>query len=135
MLECLILGDSIAVGTYQARPECVPYTKSGITSPAWNKRFASAELAAQTVIVSLSTNDWDKADTYKHLLDIRNRITGKRVFWIEPNRESKFEAVQHVRRVAEQFGDTVIVNTRWQPDKIHPTGAGYREIANQTKGN
>ena len=31
MLECLIIGDSIAVGTAMARPECVSYSKGG-----WN---------------------------------------------------------------------------------------------------
>lgn len=133
MLECLIIGDSIAVGTHQFRPECVAYTKSGITSLGWNKQFGNRDLSAETVIISLSTNDWEKADTYGMLMNIRTKIKGKRVFWVEPNRESKFEAVQHVRRVAEQFGDQVIVTTRWQPDKIHPSWAGYKSIAEKTK--
>ena len=134
MLECLIIGDSIAVGTHQARPECVAHAKSGITSLGWNKRYGNQDLSAETVIISLSTNDWEKADTYGMLMNIRTKIKSKRVFWVEPNRESKFEAVQHVRRVAEQFGDQVIVTTRWQPDKIHPSGAGYRAIAETSKG-
>jgi lysophospholipase L1-like esterase len=133
MLECLILGDSIAVGTHQARPECVAYAKGGITSHGWNKRYGNQDLSAETVIISLSTNDWEKADTYGMLMNIRTKIKGKRVFWVEPNRENKFEAVQHVRRVAEQFGDQVIVTTRWQADKIHPSWAGYKSIAEKTK--
>ena len=133
MLDCLIIGDSIAVGTHQFRPECAVYAKSGITSLGWNKRYGTQDLSAESVIISLSTNDWEKADTYSMLMNIRTKITSKRVFWIEPNRESKFDAVQHVRRVAKQFGDTVIVNTRWQPDKIHPSGAGYKSIAEKTK--
>lgn len=134
MLECLIIGDSIAVGTHQFRPECVAYAKGGITSLGWNKQYGNKNLDAESVIISLSTNDWEKADTYGMLMNIRTKIKGKRVFWIEPNRESKFEAVQHVRRVAEQFGDTVIVTTRWQLDKIHPSSAGYRAIAETSKG-
>lgn len=134
MLECLIIGDSIAVGTHQFRPECVAYAKGGITSLGWNKQYGNRDLSAETVIISLSTNDWEKADTYGMLMNIRTKITGKRVFWIEPNRESKFEAVQHVRRVAEQFGDQVIVTTRWQADKIHPSWAGYKAIAENSKG-
>ncbi len=39
MIECLILGDSIAVGTAQARPECVAYVKSGINSYGTQKQF------------------------------------------------------------------------------------------------
>lgn len=133
MLDCLIIGDSIAVGTHKFRPECVAYTKVGITSHSWNKKFGDQNLSAESVIVSLSTNDWEQADTYGMLMKIRTKIKGKRVFWIEPNRESKFEAVQHVRRVAEQFGDTIIVTTRWQKDKIHPDLDGYKNIAKQTK--
>lgn len=133
MLDCLIIGDSIAVGTHQFRPECVAYAKGGITSHGWNKKFGDNDLTAESVIISLSTNDWEKADTYATLMNIRTKIKGKRVFWVEPNRESKFEAVQHVRRVAEQFGDTIIVTTRWQQDKIHPSWAGYKNIAEKTK--
>lgn len=133
MIDCMIIGDSIAVGTHQFRPECVAYAKGGITSLGWNKQYGNRELKAESVIISLSTNDWEKADTYGMLMNIRTKITGKRVFWIEPNRESKFGAVQHVRRVAEQFGDTVIVTTRWQADKIHPSWAGYKLIAEKTK--
>ena len=134
MIDCLIIGDSIAVGTKMFRPECADYAQGGITSHGWNKKFGNKDLTAKTVIISLSTNDWAKADTYGMLMNIRTKIKGDAtVFWIEPNRESKFEAVQHVRRVAEQFGDTVLVNTRWQPDKIHPSWAGYKSLAEATK--
>jgi hypothetical protein len=133
MIDCLIIGDSIAVGTKMFRPDCVAYAQSGITSHGWNKKFGNNDLTAQSVIISLSTNDWEKADTYGMLMKIRTKIKGKRVFWVEPNRESKFEAVQHVRRVAEQFGDTVIVTTRWQKDKIHPSHAGYKNIGELAK--
>ena len=134
MLDCLIIGDSIAVGTHQFRPECAIMVKSGITSHGWNKKFGNNDLTANSVIISLSTNDWEKADTYGTLMNIRTKIKGgTKVFWIEPNRESKFEAVQHVRRVAEQFGDTVITTTRWQADKIHPSWAGYKSIAERAK--
>jgi hypothetical protein len=42
-------------------------------------------------------------------------------------------AVEHVRRVAKEFGDTVLPTTRWQPDKIHPSWAGYKSLAERTK--
>ena len=133
MLDCLIIGDSIAVGTHQFRPECVAYAKSGITSHGWNKKFGNNDLTAESVIISLSTNDWEKADTYGMLVNIRTKIKGKRVFWVEPNREEKFEAVQHVRRVADQFGDAVIVTTSWEKDHIHPNRTGYKNIAKKTR--
>jgi hypothetical protein len=134
MLECLIIGDSIAVGTHMFRKECVAYAQGGITSHGWNKKFGNNELIAETVIISLSTNDWEKADTYGMLMNIRTKVKGNaRVFWIEPNTVSKPMAVEHVRRVAKEFGDTVLPTTRWQPDKIHPSWAGYKSLAERTK--
>jgi len=134
MIECLIIGDSIAVGTKMFRPDCVSYAQGGITSHGWNKKFGDNDLSAESVIISLSTNDWHKADTYGMLMNIRTKIkAGSKVFWIQPNVESKPDAVKHVQRVAQYFGDVVLPTTRWQPDKIHPSWAGYKEIAEKTK--
>ena len=38
MIECLIVGDSIAVGVSQVRHECMSIAKSGINSSDWNKQ-------------------------------------------------------------------------------------------------
>ena len=133
MLECLIIGDSIAVGTKMFRPECVDYAKGGITSHGWNKQYKNKDLTAESVIISLSTNDWEKADTYSVLMDIRTRVKSNRVFWILPNEESKPQAVANVKKVAAHFNDTLIPTTRWQADKIHPSWAGYKNIAEKTK--
>jgi hypothetical protein len=133
MLECLIIGDSIAVGTKMFRPECVDYAKGGITSHGWDKKFGQNDLTAKTVIISLSTNDWEKANTEDKLRIIRLKVKASRVFWIEPNPESKPQAVKHVHVIAEEFGDTVLPTTRWQPDKIHPSWAGYKSLAERTK--
>lgn len=134
MLECLIIGDSIAVGTHMFRKECVAYAQGGITSHGWNKKFGNNDLTAKTVIISLSTNDWEKADTYGTLINIRTKVKGDaKVFWIEPNIESKPKAVEYVRRVAKEFGDDVLPTTRWQADKIHPSWAGYKSLAERTK--
>jgi len=134
MIDCLIIGDSIAVGTKMFRPECVDYAKGGITSIGWNKQYGNNDLTANTVIISLGTNDWVKADTYGMLMNIRTKIKGSpRVFWILPNEESKPLIVHQVREVAAQFHDTVLPTTRWQKDKIHPSWAGYKELAEKTK--
>jgi len=133
MIECLIIGDSIAVGTKMFRTECADYAKGGITSHGWDKRFGNNTLEANSVIISLGTNDWERANTEEKLRTIRNKVKAARVFWIEPNLESRPQAVTHVRTVAKEFGDTVIPTTRWQADKIHPSWAGYKEIAEKTK--
>jgi lysophospholipase L1-like esterase len=134
MIDCLIIGDSIAVGTAQFRPECVAYAQGGITSMGWTKKYSQNDLTANTVIISLGTNDWVKADTYAMLMNIRTKIKGNaRVFWILPNEESKPLIVHQVKEVAAQFNDTVLPTTRWQKDKIHPSWAGYKDIAERTR--
>lgn len=133
MLECLIIGDSIAVGTHMFRPECVAYAKGGITSHGWNKKYANESLKAGTTIISLSTNDWEKASTYATLLDIRKRVTAGKVYWIVPNKDSKPKAAAIVKQIANEFGDNLVYTTRWQADKIHPSWAGYKHIADTTK--
>ena len=133
MIDCLIIGDSIAVGTHMFRPECAAYAQSGITSHGWDKKFGDNQLEANSVIISLSTNDWERANTEEKLRVIRNKVKANRVFWIEPNSESKPRAVDHVRTIAQEFNDVVIPTTRWQVDKIHPSWAGYKQIAEKTK--
>lgn len=133
MLDCLIMGDSIAVGTKMFMPQCVDHAKGGITSHGWLKRYGSNDLSARTVIISLSTNDWERADTESKLRQIRTKVKADKVFWIEPNKESKPDAVTHVNVIAKEFDDTVISTTRWQKDKIHPSWAGYKELVNKVK--
>jgi len=127
------MGDSIAVGAHQFRPECASYSKSGVTSQGWDRLFGNRDLAARTVIISLGTNDWNNADTYGKLREIREKITGRRVFWIAPNEVTKPRAYKDVNLIAGLFGDTVIVTERYQKDRIHPSWAGYRELVEQTR--
>lgn len=131
MLECLILGDSIAVGTAQARPECVSYSKSGINSRDWNKKNSGNSLAARTVIISLGSNDTKNIRTMWELQQLRDRVQADHVFWILPAIKPD---IQHmVKIVANSYGDTVLPITSLQKDGVHPDGKGYRALANSTK--
>jgi hypothetical protein len=38
-----------------------------------------------------------------------------------------------VHVIAKEFNDSVIQTTRWQKDKIHPSWAGYKNIAEKSK--
>ena len=133
MIDCLILGDSIAVGAHMFRPECVSYSKGGITSHGWDKLYGKNNLSAETVIISLGTNDYEGANTYGKLKEIREKIKGKRVFWIAPHEKSKPKAYYDVNVIAGMYGDTVIWTERYQKDKIHPSWAGYKELMEKTK--
>jgi lysophospholipase L1-like esterase len=139
MLECLILGDSIAVGTHQFRPECASYSKGGWNTKQWNRDYLNNDLTAKTVIISLGSNDHKYIETEDELIKLRNKVKGQRVFWILPagNHPKSNVSIQYiqtlVRHIAKQYGDTVLPITRLQADGIHPSWAGYKELANQTK--
>ncbi len=139
MIDCLILGDSIAVGTHQFRPECVAYAKGGWNTWQWNRDYLKNDLTANTVIISLGSNDHKGVKTYDELQKLRSKVKGSRVFWILPAGNLKaggvaIETIQHlVKEVAAQYGDTVLPITRLQPDGIHPSGAGYKQLAEKTK--
>jgi lysophospholipase L1-like esterase len=132
MLECLILGDSIAVGTHQARPECVAYAKSGWNTHQWNRDYLKNDLSAKTVIISLGSNDHKGVRTRAELQRIREKVgVAARVFWILPAINPEVQAI--VRGMAEEYGDTVLPITRLQKDGVHPSWAGYKQLAERTK--
>lgn len=131
MLECLILGDSIAQGVSTYRPECPAYVQQGINSKNFNVKYDNKEFDAGTVIVSLGTNDSPKIDTFMELYNLRFRIKASRVYWILPANDP--ELYSNVLQVARTFGDQVVKIQNLSPDKVHPTPAGYKNIADQTK--
>jgi lysophospholipase L1-like esterase len=131
MIDCLIVGDSIAVGTHQYRPECVAYAKGGINSWQWNKQNPNKNLNAKTVIISLGSNDHAGVRTLWELQQLRGRVDADRVFWILP--AIKPDVQEMVRIVAKDHGDTVLPILNLQADKIHPSWAGYKKLAEQTQ--
>jgi lysophospholipase L1-like esterase len=137
MLDCLIIGDSIAVGTAMARPECVSYSKGGWNSWQWNKDYLSKASAqpAQTVIISLGANDHAGVKTERELRKMREAIKASRVFWISPGKERKPVPQDAIERIAKEYGDIVLPRPQghMSADGIHPTGRGYKLLGEQTK--
>jgi lysophospholipase L1-like esterase len=131
MIDCLILGDSIAVGIQQFRPRCIAYAKNGINSSQWNKQNANKKLNANTVIISLGSNDHAGVRTLWELQKLRNRVDADRVFWILP--ANKPDVQQMVQLVAKDYGDIVLPIEKLAKDKIHPSWSGYRKLAEETK--
>jgi lysophospholipase L1-like esterase len=140
MFDCLIVGDSIAVGTHQFKPECVSYSKGGINSHQWiNQNVGKLPLNAKTVIISLGSNDHKWVNTESELRALREMTKADRVYWILPagNHPKSNVSIQYiqltVKEIAKQYGDVVIPITRLQADGIHPSWAGYKDIAEKTK--
>ena len=137
MLDCLIMGDSLAVGVGQIRKECITYAKSGINSYDYVNRHVlhtnGADKQAKTVIISLGSNDTKNIKTFEELDTLRQLVKADRVYWIVPAiKEDKRQAVW---AVANKYHDHVIEarNHNLSPDGVHPTHKGYVSIANQTK--
>ena len=137
MIDCMILGDSIAVGTATARPECVSYSRGGWNSWQWNKDYLSVATTKpyETIIISLGANDHRGVKTELEIRRMREAIKGKRVFWIDPGKDRKPVPHDAIMRIAAEYGDTVLPRPKehMSADGIHPTGKGYKEIAKATK--
>jgi lysophospholipase L1-like esterase len=131
MLECLILGDSIAQGISTVRKECTAIVKSGINSYNWNNRNIVKDLSANTVIISLGTNDPDTINSFKELLSLRQQIYAKKVMWVMPPIKPAVQDI--VRIIANSFGDTILTIPELSKDKVHPTYYGYKQLAEMTK--
>ena len=132
MLECLILGDSIAVGTHQFRQECALVGKGGINTWQWNRMYPRQDLTARNVIISLGTNDHTGVNTFRELMTMRQRVDADNVFWIMPPCNDKFckpSVNEIVELIARNFNDTVIGTKKLQADAIHPSWSGYKELA------
>jgi lysophospholipase L1-like esterase len=140
MLECLIIGDSIAVGTHQFKPECVAYAKGGINSWQWlNQNVGKTPLLAKTVIISLGSNDHKYVNTESELRTIRQLTKADRVYWVLPagNHPKSNVSIQYIqltiKEIAREYGDIVLPISNLQKDGIHPSWAGYKDIAQKTK--
>jgi len=72
--------------------------------------------------------------SFTYLLLLRQNITASRVTWILP--ATKYaDARDGVREVADVFGDSIleIPDKVLEKDHTHPTAAGYKSLAEQTK--
>jgi hypothetical protein len=103
MIDCMILGDSIAVGIGQARPECVAYVKQGIDSYTWNNRNIYKNLSAGTVIISLGSNDGPQVNTFQEILALRQFVSAAKVFWILPANKPAVQDI--IKIVARNYKD------------------------------
>ena len=137
MVDCMIIGDSIAVGVSQIRKECVSIVKSGINSKVWNDKHLNKLIgaSARTLIISLGANDYKGIKTEENIRLLRNLADADKVFWLLPSQKLKPSQVEAVKKVAIEFGDTVISRpeTDISKDGVHPTYTGYKKLSEQTK--
>lgn len=132
MLDCVILGDSIAVGLGQARPDCRVAAVSGITSERYVQYFSGVR-NVRTVVISLGVNDGEGAATAENLTRLRGGISADVVYWLMTGGNPR--ARDAVRAVAVRFGDRLIdAEPLTGADRVHPDRAGYARLADKTRG-
>jgi lysophospholipase L1-like esterase len=131
MLECMILGDSIATGIAKFRPECVSYAKVGINSYDFNHLHRARIFEAEAVIISLGSNDHKKIYTRRELVALREKVGGRRIYWILP--ANNVEIQEDIRQIAAEYKDIVLPIPLLSKDKVHPTMDGYKQLAVSAK--
>ena len=133
MFECIIAGDSIGVGIANVKKECVAYVQGGINSHQWlNKNIKNTPMIANHVIISLGSNDAYVKNTEEELRTIRKLTNASRVYWVMPS--DKFPKAQSaVWHVANEHNDIILRTDRMQKDNVHPSWAGYKELAEKAR--
>jgi len=111
MLDCLIVGDSIALGLAVRIDECPHVAVNGVPSATVLGYVGPAAV----LVVSAGSNDPLNPGLEGNLWDIRTKASGK-VIWILPMHAAAAEAVQ---RIAYAFGDKV-VGFAAGTDNVHP---------------
>lgn len=132
MLDCLILGDSIATGISQYAPSCVSVAKVGINSKNWLKTYSVKlkEISSKTTLISLGSNDFG-IPTEEYLTQIRDLIKSEKVFWVIPS--TNIKASLSVVNVCTRYGDLCVFIPEVSSDKVHPTNKGYKFLAELIK--
>ena len=137
MIDCMVIGDSIAVGVSMIRKECVSYAKSGWNSSNWTNDYLSSASANSynTIVISLGANDYKGIKSEQELRKMRESIKGKRVFWIDPGKDRKPIPHEVMTKLAGEYGDVVLPRpaNNMSADGVHPTFAGYKQLAQQTR--
>jgi hypothetical protein len=122
-MECLAIGDSIAVGVGEATG-CKVAAQVGRTTA--QQAALIRPLNAEWVVISLGSNDPRSPNLMQNLQFVRANILAKKVVWLLPY---DLGAAEIVRKVAAQRRDGVIVllNNFSTKDGIHP--ADYRAVS------
>lgn len=135
MLDCLVMGDSIAVGIGQARPDCFTVAQVGITSDNWFKQYnPKLDKQFKVVVISLGTNDYYGV-TAEYLYKIRKNVKANAVVWILPSYSLKPKQRVIIREISNEFGDKVLdITEHVGRDGIHPPSLiEYRKIGDKTR--
>jgi lysophospholipase L1-like esterase len=106
-------------------------TSRAVLTATTGIKYIVKDLSANTVIISLGTNDPYTMNTFKELLSLRQSVYSKKVFWVMPPIKPAVQDI--VRIIANSYSDTILEIPELSKDKIHPTSNGYKQLAEKTK--
>jgi lysophospholipase L1-like esterase len=128
MIDCFIIGDSIAVGVAQQRQQCSAIAQVGISSEQY-AAINVTPVSAGRVLISLGSNDGAGSNIEQNLRRIRNNVNSRSVSWLLPANNNAARSA--ITKIAGEFGDRLIdVRPFAGRDGVHPTMAGYFRISN-----
>lgn len=118
MIDCLIIGDSIAQGVSHLEPKCSAYTQIGISPKSFTTKFLNKydHNKAVTIISLGSNNPGSKSELKNNLEKVRTPLQSKRIIWILPNNPAlKAQVID----IANHFNDSY-VEFEVSKDNVHP---------------
>ena len=125
MFECLVLGDSIAVGVGQNLPTCEVIAKVGLSS---SQVLASVKkVSKDLVVVSVGSNDPRNPELLRNVRALRAKLDAKYVIWLLPYDRS---AAGVIEQVAGTYRDYLLDLRNYSTnDGVHPKN--YKELAKE----
>lgn len=125
---CIVIGDSIAVGTAGALASeglrCEVHARVGASSAEMLRTFTDGALRERAVI-ALGSNDAGNPNLLRNLVALRQRVRAARVTWVTPYAPA---AARISAAIARSFGDEIVHLTAIDSrDGIHPVS--YRSVA------
>ena len=123
MIDCIAVGDSIAVGTGQAM-HCTVRAHVGWSSS--KIVTLSNGVKAELCIISAGSNDPKNPKLIVNLKKIRNNLDCNKVVWIKPINSTAANAVSAAKK-----GNDSVVSFTPSKDKVHPKS--YSTLANSIK--
>ena len=130
MIDCAVVGDSLAVGVAVHVPQCARLARVGINTADFARVYRIP--SATQVLISLGSNDRSVSESQlrEQLSNIRSTVTHGTVTWLISANVA--QARRAVQVLAAHWGDRVIDAQPWVgADRVHPHHRGYGIIADQ----
>lgn len=131
-MVCVLIGDSIAQGVAQYRPECQNQAVQGRTTAQTLLRVSQVPAGADHVMISVGSNDvrTGSSELRSQVQNLRAQLIPHCVTWLLPPAHQVARKI--ITQTAAEYGDRVIdVRPQVIPgqDPVHPGRPGYQRLA------